>query len=174
MTRSAESEAALVDPGRYRRVISRFATGVAVVAAREGEAIRGMTVNSLTSVSLDPPMLLVCLTIGSRTTGVLARVGCRFGVSILSEAQKNLADAFAVRDAERQAPLQIDDPPVIARCAAWLVCTTCEVHEVADHLVVFGRVDSASRGVGDPLVFFEGRYARHIDFDDYPVTNWWS
>jgi flavin reductase (DIM6/NTAB) family NADH-FMN oxidoreductase RutF len=85
-----------VDPTTYRQVMGCFATGVAVVATAANGELCGLTVNSLTSVSLDPPLLLVCLNHDSRTLAAVRAVG-RFSVSLLACGQKRLSNSFARR-----------------------------------------------------------------------------
>lgn len=151
-----------VDPLTMRRTIGRFATGVAVVTTLDGQEPHGMTVNSLTSVSLDPPLLLVCLTTGARTTDAVVQAG-RFVVNILSARQEAIALRFARRGADHFEGLEPTygehDVPVVPDALAHLECTVERQFEAGDHLVVFGRVERTCDRAGEPLAFLGGRFA---------------
>ncbi|WP_425936677.1 flavin reductase family protein [Streptomyces sp. DT24] len=142
--------------------MSRFATGVAVVTARAPDGTRhGMTVNSFTSVSLDPPLLLVCLTTGARSTEAVTGAG-RFAVSFLSARQQHIALRFARRGEDHFAGLPADDGehslPVVPGALAHLVCDVDRHLVAGDHVVVVGRVREMCDRPGEPLAFFGGRF----------------
>ncbi|MGA4837354.1 flavin reductase family protein [Streptomyces sp. G45] len=157
-----ESPVSAVEPLTMRRTMGRFATGVAVVTTSADGAPHGMTVNSLTSVSLDPPLLLVCLTTGARTTEAVTASG-RFAVNILSSRQEHLATRFAQRGADHFAGLDVIHGqlhvPVIPDAFARLECTV-ERHFVAgDHSVVIGEVLDTYERDGEPLGFLGGKFS---------------
>ncbi|MCW2900506.1 MAG: putative oxidoreductase [Streptosporangiaceae bacterium] len=156
------STATTIDALTMRRTIGRFATGVAVVTTLDGGEPHGMTVNSLTSVSLDPPLLLVCLTTGARTTDAVVRAG-RFAVNILSARQEAIALRFARRGADHFEGLEPaygeHDVPVVPDALAHLECTVERQFEAGDHLVVFGEVQRVCDREGEPLAFLGGRFA---------------
>lgn len=149
-----------------RRTMAGFVTGVAVVTAIADGHAHGMTVNSLTSVSLDPPLLLVSLTTGARTTEAVRASG-RFTVCVLSARQEKLAIRFARRGAEHFAglPLAYGDlgVPVVPDALAHLECTVERMLPVADHLVVIGEVQRAQVREGEPLAFYRGRFCGVVD-----------
>jgi flavin reductase (DIM6/NTAB) family NADH-FMN oxidoreductase RutF len=153
-----------VDPLAMRHAMGRFATGVAVVTTRLDGTPHGMTVNSLTSVSLDPPLLLVCLTAGARTTDAVVGAG-RFVVNILAARQEQLALRFARRGEEHFAGLDADQPdsrhdlPVVPGALVHADCTVDQVLAAGDHVVVFGRVEALCRSDATPLAFHGGRFA---------------
>ncbi|WP_131738407.1 flavin reductase family protein [Actinomadura roseirufa] len=151
-----------VDAAAMRRTIGRFATGVAVVTTHDGQGPHGMTVNSLTSVSLDPPLLLVCLTTGARTTDAVVTSG-RFAVNVLSDRQLEIALRFARRGAdhfEGLAPAYgAHRVPVVPDALAHLECTAERHFEAGDHVVVIGRVHGVCDRAGEPLAFLGGRFA---------------
>ncbi|WP_116204595.1 flavin reductase family protein [Amycolatopsis circi] len=162
MLTTSSTSSAEVDPMTMRRTMGRFATGVAVVTTRAAGVPHGMTVNSLTSVSLDPPLLLVCLTTGARSTDAVLEAG-RFAVNILSARQEQLALRFARRGEDHFAGLEVTEGrhrvPVIPDAFAHLECDV-ERHLVAgDHVVVFGHVRSVCERDGEPLAFHGGRFA---------------
>lgn len=152
-----------VDPLTMRRTMGRFATGVAVVTTEEADGTpHGMTVNSLTSVSLDPPLLLVCLTTGARTTAAVTGAG-RFAVSILSARQEQLALRFARRGEDHFAGLAIargqHRVPVVPDAYAHLECEVERQFAAGDHMVVIGRVREVCERDGEPLGFLGGRFS---------------
>ncbi|MGH3741413.1 MAG: flavin reductase family protein, partial [Micromonosporaceae bacterium] len=154
----AASQAAPVDPALLRRTMGCFATGVAVITAWLDDEPHGMTVNSLTSVSLDPPLLLVCFTHGARTADAVRESG-RFGVNILGARQENVSNMFARRGTDHFAGLNVRpdpdrSPPAIPGALARVGCRVERLLDVGDHVVVFGAVEQAQHREGAPLLFF--------------------
>jgi flavin reductase (DIM6/NTAB) family NADH-FMN oxidoreductase RutF len=150
-----------VDPRQLRDVMGGFATGVAIVTTRSGDSNHGMTVNSLTSVSLDPPLLLVCLTRDSRTARAVEERGA-FVVNLLATPQSALSDRFAKRGEDhfegRDVTSNDRGLPVLDRGLGWLDCDVDATHDGGDHVIFVGRVVSCEARSGTPLVFFKGRY----------------
>lgn len=150
---------------RFREVLGRFATGVTVVTAEhEGEPV-GLTCQSFTSVSLDPPLVLFVPARTSRAWPRIERAGA-FCVNVLGRGQERLSEAFASRGTDKFAGVAwrpgVTGAPVLDAGIAWLDCTLHAVHDGGDHLVVLGRVrDLGTRGSADPLIYSEGRY-RHL------------
>jgi flavin reductase (DIM6/NTAB) family NADH-FMN oxidoreductase RutF len=155
-----------------RRTIGRFATGVAVVTTLDGDEPHGMTVNSLTSVSLEPPLLLVCLTTGARTTEAVVRHG-RFAVNILGARQQEIALRFARRGEDHFDGLSLEygdhDVPVVPGALAHLECTVERHFEAGDHVVVFGSVTRVCDRPGAPLAFLGGRFGDLAERGHEPV-----
>jgi flavin reductase (DIM6/NTAB) family NADH-FMN oxidoreductase RutF len=152
----------LVDPLAMRQTMGRFATGVAVITTEDASGPHGMTVNSLTSVSLDPPLLLVCFNHGARTAEAAVASG-RFVVNILSRRQQAIALRFAARGEDHFAGLDLEYAghrvPVVPQALAHLECDVERVVEAGDHTIVFGAVIGASTRDGDPLGFFGGKFS---------------
>jgi len=151
----------MVSEEKFRWVMGHFATGVAVVASRtpDGEPV-GLTVNAFTSVSLDPPLVLVCLHKEAEGHDPILQAG-HFGVSFLVESQEELALTFSQADPEdRFLGLQVKDgplgSPLVAGALAWMECRIVDVHTGGDHSIVVGQVEVCDGGEGDPLVFFRG------------------
>lgn len=165
----------VVDPLTMRRTMGRFATGVAVITALapDGQP-HGMTVNSLTSVSLDPPLLLVCFTNGARTATAVTTSG-RFAVSILASRQEAIARRFASRGDDHFAGLPLTygehQIPVVPDALAHLECTVHEEFTAGDHVVVIGAVERTCDRDGHPLAFLNGRFGDYTDRGHEPV-NW--
>ncbi|WP_242908090.1 flavin reductase family protein [Actinomadura terrae] len=159
---SAAPTSRAVDPATMRRVMGRFATGVAVITALDacGDP-HGMTVNSLTSVSLDPPLLLVCFGVRARTALAVAESG-RFAVSVLAARQEPIALRFAGRGEDHFAGLPLTygehDVPVVPDALAHLECTVERRVAAGDHMVVFGAVRRTCDREGPPLAFLGGRF----------------
>lgn len=145
----------------YRTTIGLFATGVTVITARAGDETRGMTANSVTSVSLDPLLLLVCVDRRARMAGVIVEAG-RFAVNILGAGQEALSRHFAGSPQEGLAPrlAELSGAPVLAESMASLVCAVERILDGGDHLIVLGRVEALRRDdeAAAPLLYFRGQY----------------
>jgi flavin reductase (DIM6/NTAB) family NADH-FMN oxidoreductase RutF len=137
------------DTRELRNILGLFATGVAVVTAVDpGGRPVGLTVNSLTSVSLDPPLLLWCLASKSANLPAFA-LGAPFHVHILADGQTSLALHFARGGREK---FEVDPhwtrepaPPPIEGAIARMTCTVDALHAAGDHVVIVGRIDAAER-----------------------------
>jgi flavin reductase (DIM6/NTAB) family NADH-FMN oxidoreductase RutF len=150
-----------------RTVMGHFATGVCVVSTRrrDGSPV-GTTVNAVTSVSLEPPLLLVCLAHDSETLSAV-RASSRFAVSILAEDQREHSTRFAAKG-ERARAQEVEfgehDPglPCLPDALATLSCRVSAIHRGGDHMIVIGEALSMSSAQEDvaPLLFFRGSYSR--------------
>lgn len=153
---------------RFREVLGQFATGVTVVTAvHDGEPV-GLTCQSFTSVSLDPPLVLFVPARTSRAWPRIELAGA-FCVNVLARDQEAVSDAFASRGIDKFAGVAwrpgSTGAPVLSGAVAWVDCTLHAVHDGGDHLVVIGRVDDLGDGErAEPLVYVEGRY-RGLDRD---------
>ncbi len=144
--------------------MSRFPTGVAVVTGchPNGDPC-GLTANSLTSVSLDPLFLLVCLGKGSTSHDSVVEGG-RFAVNILGAGSKELSIRFAeVAPEDRFAGVEhhpgVTGSPILNEAIAWLDCRVAQLHDAGDHTIVVGEVLACStEGEADPLVYHGGTY----------------
>ncbi|MFN8186406.1 MAG: flavin reductase family protein [Gaiellales bacterium] len=144
----------------FRRTVGSFPTGVCVVTAEQGGEPAGMTLNSFTSVSLEPMLVLVSLAHGSRTLETLRGSG-RFAISILHRGQRQIALDFATRGTpfprEHVRETKFGFYPV-RNALAELYCDVSEVVTVGDHDVVFGHVREFISTKGEPLVFHGGQF----------------
>ncbi len=147
-----------------RQVLGRFPTGVVVVTASDGAVPFGLSVNSFTSVSLDPPLIAFCADRRSGSWAAIRRSGA-FCVNVLAEDQEAVSRAFATRGAEKfggvgwsPAP---SGSPLLDGVLAWIDCRIEAVHDGGDHEICVGRVDQlgVERDEG-PLVFYRGGYGR--------------
>jgi flavin reductase (DIM6/NTAB) family NADH-FMN oxidoreductase RutF len=156
-----------LDPRTYRHVVSRFATGVTVVSTVVGGVRYGLTVNSFTSVSLEPLLVLFCCEIDCEFHGPVLAAG-RWGVSVLCAQQADEAtwfatrgtpgvDQFAGRPGVRSGPAL--GVPLLEGALATFECRTWTTYEGGDHTVVIGEVvEAAIQEDGDPLVYFGSEY----------------
>jgi len=150
-----------------RKAFSQFATGVAIVTIKQAEAVYGMTVNSFTSVSLSPPLILWCLDQGKehqRSFGLFS--GARdFGVSVLAREQIELARQMAYHEQHRlEAGLLLEDSLLIKGALAGFECSVYEHVRGGDHLIIIAKVKQArllNEG-GQPLIFHHRLY-RHLE-----------
>lgn len=141
-----------------------FPTGVTVVTSvlADGSAV-GLTVNSFTSVSLDPPLVLVCVGRDSGSHDPLLTAG-GFTVNILARDQASLAARFATDPGAERFDGVAWEPgptghPVLAGAAAWVACSLEAVHPGGDHSILVGRVEAHGGPEGESLVFYRGGYA---------------
>lgn len=152
-----------LDARRYRDTIGLFATGVAVIVARAGDEVVAMTVNAVTSVSLDPMLLLFCPGKKTRFAQYMTALA-GFTVNILRQEQQALSTYFAGAWKEELAPpfrlVPSRSAPRLEGCLAAIDCTTDQVIDAGDHWIVIGRVWDVHHGVAPqhPLTFFGGRY----------------
>ncbi|WP_320672317.1 flavin reductase family protein [Patulibacter defluvii] len=157
-----------LDPATYRQVIGRFPTGVAVVTCVGEDGPAGLTTNAISSLSLDPLLMLVCFDNGSRTLTAVRHAG-RFAVSILRDDQEDVARVFASKRAggdKLQAVLHRihHGVPVVDDAAAWLVCELRELLPGGDHTIGIGAVvDAGEDPDATPLLFHRGAFDRMPD-----------
>ena len=148
----------MIDQGVFRSVMAAYPTGVTIVTAGAGDILCGMAANSFTSVSLDPPIVLVCTQRGARTAEAAKRSG-RFAIHILRHDQVGAARAFVGRDGQRfDAVDHALDARGLPILDDWLALIVCELysHVVAgDHEVLFGEIERCERRDGVPLMFHE-------------------
>ncbi|GGP78704.1 flavin reductase family protein [Saccharothrix coeruleofusca] len=151
-----------IDQERLREVLGHFATGVAVVTSVSPSGDLGMTVNSFTSVSLSPPLVLVCARHESRTGRGIEESGA-FAVNVLCRDQEELSRRFCGPAEHRFDGVPVragrSGAPVLRSALAYLDCCLEEAVEAGDHRILIGRVlEAGSRGDEEPLVFFRGAY----------------
>lgn len=148
----------------FRRVCAAFATGVAVatVTGRDGKP-HGLTVNSFTSVSLHPPLVLICVGHRAATHGPFSSAA-HFALNFLDETQQELSERFASSHPSRFEGLPWHagetGAPVLEEALGVLECETWRKLDAGDHTVFFGLVKSARVRDGRPLVYFGSRYRR--------------
>ena len=153
------------DAKAYRKALGGFATGVCVVTAHTAEGPLGITVNSFTSVSLDPPLVLWCMDVKSDRHDAFAGAE-RFAVHVLPVEDQAMSDRFAcgvctLSDDE----FEVGDPapPRLRNAVTRLDCTTHDRIVMGDHLVIVGRVAAFDTHPGDALTYFRGKYGQAVD-----------
>jgi flavin reductase (DIM6/NTAB) family NADH-FMN oxidoreductase RutF len=153
-----------IDTAAFRRIMGCFTTGVAVVTALDAKlGAIGLTVNSLTSVSLDPPLMLVCLDKKAALHNAFRRAD-RFAFNILSAEQENISRHFADRQHNPAPETMWDKPqgacPILNGTLGWILCQPHTFHRGGDHTIFVGEVIDAHRREQDspPLLYFHGRY----------------
>jgi 3-hydroxy-9,10-secoandrosta-1,3,5(10)-triene-9,17-dione monooxygenase reductase component len=149
---------------KFRDVLGRFCTGVTVVTSISNGQPVGMTCQSFSSVSLDPPLVLFCPAKSSRAWPRMQRAGF-FCVNLLSHDQHELSNGFAAKGTDKFAGVSwrpsATGAPLLDGVLGWVDCTIYAVHEAGDHYVVLGRVmDLGVEDAPHPLLFYRGRYAR--------------
>ncbi len=156
-----------IDALLFRRVMRRFATGIALVTVRDGPAAHAMTANSFASVSLNPTLVLVCI-VKNGTTHALVSASGLFAINILAAAQQELAMRFA-----HQIPMPSDPfvgvewhssiigTPILDDCIAYLECRVVAAHDAGDHTIFVGEVLDAGFGNArdaTPLLYLDSHY----------------
>lgn len=154
-----------VDPREFRNALGNFATGVTIVTTMsEDREPVGLTANSFSSVSLDPPLVLFCLDRGSYSFAHF-QASTHFVVNILSAEQKDISNHFAKAAVDKWHDVSFDicgvGCPAFSDALAVFECETQDIHEAGDHIIIIGKVESfRRRDDGEPLLYFRGRYGR--------------
>jgi flavin reductase (DIM6/NTAB) family NADH-FMN oxidoreductase RutF len=146
------------DTRAYRNCVGEFATGVTVVTSEFDQQPAGMTLNSFTSISLHPLLLLISMAHGARTLHAIRQSG-EFTVSILQRTQGNVAVAFAERSAsfpDQLAPVDRRGMRSVSGAAATLWCEVEQIITAGDHDLVIGEVIDFQHRGGEPLLFYRG------------------
>ncbi len=151
-----------MDPRDFRNIAGTFATGVTIVTitSTSGKPT-GMTVNSFTSVSLDPPLVLITVGDHASMYEEFKHVSA-FAVNILSEQQEELSRTFASKGADRFAGVPytqgVSGSPILPDVLGYFDCEVYDRHQAGDHLIIVGRVVDGRVSDGNPLLFVRGQY----------------
>jgi flavin reductase (DIM6/NTAB) family NADH-FMN oxidoreductase RutF len=157
----------MFDSKELRRVMGMFATGVTVLTTRDSNhQPYGLTANAVTSLSLTPPLLIICIDKKAETHPHFFDSRC-FVVNILAEDQEELSTRFARTGGDKFQGVPFstnqDGVPVLEGTLAHVECRIIETHEGGDHVIHIGEVQHAEVRGGDPLLFFQGKYRRLTD-----------
>lgn len=158
-----DGEEAQAAARKFRDVLGQYASGVTIVTSLQGETPVGMTCQSFTSVSLDPPLVMFIPARTSRAWPLMQRAG-HFCVNFLSADQAEVSNVMASKGADKFAGLEWSTSktgaPLLDGVIGYVDCTVHTVHEAGDHYVVIGRVQDMdlSESRGEPLLYFEGSY----------------
>jgi flavin reductase len=152
----------------FRRAMGCFATGVTIITVDLSGEVHGMTANAFASVSLDPPLVLVC--VDKRTiTHTHLHAKKRFGINVLGEDQRGISEYYANPDrtherAEAEAGARFDrtphGTPVLHGALAYLECRLDSARDAGDHTIFVAEVEDVVVKEGNPLLFFRGKYRR--------------
>ena len=155
-----------IDTWTYRRTCAQFTTGITVVTTLDSHGHpHGMTVNSFSSVSLDPPLVLVSIDLKNAILGHFISSSW-FAINILAEHQEELSRRFSSSSGDRFLELDwhagVSGAPLLEGVLAQLECSVVRTFEAGDHTVLIGEVRRAGYGQGKPLVYFDSGY-RHLE-----------
>lgn len=149
----------------FKQALASWASGVTIVTSRADTRVQGMTVSAFSSVSLDPPLILVCADLQS-TTHELIQQSKMLSISVLEQSQSALSNRFASKQDEhrRFEGLECRDGatgcPRVPGAIAWLDCRVVQAVAAGDHVLYVAEVVELEIGSGEPLIYFRGRYAR--------------
>lgn len=153
-----------VDPSTFRAALGRFASGITIITARDAEGRDvGMTVSAFSSLSLTPPLVLVCVDHGASVAPVL-ETATVFAVNILSEDQEPLSRRFAEREVDRFDGVAYErgqtGVALLSGTLAHLECRTSTRHVAGDHTILVGEVIATEVNEGNPLLYYRSGYGR--------------
>ena len=147
-----------------RDAFGRFATGITVVTTADADGtLYGVTANSFTSLSIEPPLCLFCLDYNAMSFGAFRNSG-HFAVNVLGEHQEGISTNFARSQPDKWDGVDYvtwkTGSPILPDCLANLECDTHAIHEGGDHVIVVGRIREMTYRKDDcrPLLYFKGRY----------------
>lgn len=151
-----------VSKDEFRAAMSRFASGVTVVTTKtEANQPSGLTVSSFASLSLEPPLVLVCIDKRASIHDLLTE-GRYFAVNVLAEAQEILSRRFAARDTDRFSGVGyaegVTGVPVLSDVLAAIECRIVHAYSGGDHTIIVGEVERTFVSEGKPLTYFRGGY----------------
>lgn len=153
----------MTDPDLFRAVLGRFASGITVITMCDTDGTpHGMTVSAFSSLSLEPPLVLVCIA-NDATMAPLVANGSSFAVNVLSAGQEAVSRRFAGRVDDRFAGVGFQHGklgnPILDDVLASLECRIVARHPSGDHTIVVGAVEQAAAHEGKPLLYYRGGYA---------------
>ena len=156
----------MADAQIFRQAWGEFPTGVAVVTTIQPDGqVHGMAANGINSVSLEPPLVLVCVG-HSRNTYLLIKDTRRFAINILSEDQQAIGENYARPPEQKAGDAGVSfnfterGSAIVDKCLAWMDCHVVDEYMAGDHTIFIGEVDEVRVNPGRPLVFFEGKFGR--------------
>lgn len=154
-----------MEASEFRRVLGHWASGVAVIATRMADgAVCGLTANAVASVSLNPPLILVCVEKNADTHDCMRAAGY-FSVNVLDSASERIARRFSewevgAKFAGLDFRFEATGAPVLVNALAWLDCRVWAEHDGGDHTIFIGEVLAGDAREGTPLIFYRGGYGR--------------
>jgi flavin reductase (DIM6/NTAB) family NADH-FMN oxidoreductase RutF len=150
-----------IDEARFRQALGHFASGVTVVTTEFEGTPYGLTVSAFSSLSLRPPLVLICIDKGVGTHDAIAQAG-RFAVNVLSQDQEAVSRQFATRGPEKFAGMALTRGalrlPLLDGALARIECSLHATLDGGDHTIYVGLVEHAEINEGPPLLYFRGGY----------------
>ena len=160
----------MIDSTLFRDILSQFASGVTVVTTRNGDTLHGLTVSSFCSVSLEPPLILVCIDKKASSHPVL-QTSKRFAVNFLTAAQQDISNRFADPKRSPEERFQglavrtaVTQSPILPDVLAYLDCEVYAEYDGGDHTIFVGKVVAGEVGEGAPLLYWNRGY-RELKLD---------
>ncbi len=160
----------MIDSTLFRDILSQFASGVTIVTTRNGETLHGLTVSSFCSVSLEPPLILVCIDKKASSHPVL-QTSKRFAVNFLTAAQQDISNRFADPKRSPEERFQglavrtaVTQSPILPDVLAYLDCEVYAEYDGGDHTIFVGKVVAGEVGEGAPLLYWNRGY-RELKLD---------
>jgi flavin reductase (DIM6/NTAB) family NADH-FMN oxidoreductase RutF len=151
---------------RFKEAMAAVPTGVAIVSTANQAGFRGLAASSFTSVSLEPPLVLVCLDSYAQTREAVAARGA-FNLSVLERSQEFMAERFSGRaplvdPSWREVPHRLggNGLPIVEGCVAWFECELRELYPAGDHDIALGEVTDVGRRPGEPLILWDRAFWR--------------
>jgi flavin reductase (DIM6/NTAB) family NADH-FMN oxidoreductase RutF len=152
-----------IDQAAFRQALGHFATGVTVVTTSHNDALYGMTVSAFSSLSLEPPLVLICIQTTTTTYEALAEASA-FAVNILADDQEHLSRHFATPQSEKfegiAYTLGAGGCPLLGGVLATLECRIVERLPGGDHTIIVGEVEQSAVHDGTPLIYYRSGYGR--------------
>ena len=153
-----------IDLSTFRRTMSSFASGVTVVTTQHEGRPYGLTISAFLSLSLQPPLILICVDSKTQMSSMLAQTGI-FAVNVLSERQQWLSRGFSTRSVERYEHFCHAEyfagptgAPILVGCAAYIDCRLQTTYDGGDHTIFIGEVQALDYYDVSPLLYFRGNY----------------
>ena len=148
----------------FRNVTGAFATGITLVTAARDGVYSGLTVNSFTSVSLDPMLVLVCVDLTSETHPAITESGA-FAINILRDDHEQVSRAFATKDPDKHGAISglsvrpgVTGSPIMESALAYIEARVVQEIHAGDHTIFVGEVVDCASFEGEPILFFRGKY----------------
>jgi flavin reductase (DIM6/NTAB) family NADH-FMN oxidoreductase RutF len=150
----------------FRRILGHWSSGVAVVATRSGEKLCGLTANAIASVSLSPPLVLVCVEHSADSHDCIRESGF-FSINVLDSTQERIARRFATWEVNTKFEglafhTEVSGSPILDAALAWLDCRVWGEHAAGDHTIFIGEVLAGDAREGTPLMYYRGGYGRFV------------
>ncbi len=152
-----------ISADEFRAALGLRASGVAIVTARAGDQVHGMTMSDFAGVSLSPPLALICADKSANTLEVIQQGG-NFAINVLARGQDALSNKFASKQDEwtrfdgLACARAATGAPLIPGALVSLDCRVVAQHDAGDHVIVVGQIEAVVRGSGEPLLYFAGGY----------------